>query len=100
MNREKLIYQEFLRRENNVRHHKYDEEMEMYDLMKAGDMRAVELATVMFNSALCGHLSDDTVKNFKYLFIASITLVTRFAIEGGMDEETAYNTSEDRKSVV
>lgn len=94
MNREKLIYQEFLRRENNTRHHKYDEEMEMYDLMKVGDPRAVELATSMFNSALCGHLSDDILKNFKYLFIASITLVTRFAIEGGMDEETAYNTSD------
>lgn len=30
----------------------------------------------------------------KYRFIASTTLATRYAIEGGMDEETAYNASD------
>ena len=30
----------------------------------------------------------------KYLFVANITLMTRFAIEGGMDPETAYNISD------
>ena len=30
----------------------------------------------------------------KYLFVANITITTRFAIEGGMDSETAYNSSD------
>jgi AraC-like DNA-binding protein len=94
VNDRKLYYQEFLNRENQTRHHKYDEEMLMYDLMKAGDMHAVEESIKMWTSGLPGHLSDDPLRNNKYLFVASITLVTRFAIEGGMDEEIAYNTSD------
>ncbi len=94
LDNKKLYYQEFLNRENNIRHHKYDEELQMYDLMKSGDIRAVEQALKMFGSELCGHLSDNPLKNYKYLFVASITLVTRFAIEGGMDEENAYTASD------
>lgn len=94
VNNRKLYYQEFLNRENQTRHHKYDEEMQLYDLMKAGDMRSVEKSIKMLTSGLSGHLSDDPLRNYKYLFVASITLVTRFAIEGGMDEESAYNTSD------
>lgn len=39
-------------------------------------------------------VSHDSLRNMKYLFVASITLATRFAITGGMDEETAYNASD------
>lgn len=39
-------------------------------------------------------MSDDPLRNFKYLFVASTTLATRFAIEGGVDGETAYNASD------
>lgn len=94
VNKQKLHYQDFLRRENNTRHHKYDEELEIYDRVKAGDMQGVEISMELFTSNLSGHLSDDPVRNYKYLFIASTTLTTRFAIEGGMDEENAYTASD------
>lgn len=48
----------------------------------------------MFQSDLTGHLSENDVRNYQYLFVASATLATRFAIQGGLDEETAYNTSD------
>ncbi|MBT1178253.1 helix-turn-helix domain-containing protein [Bifidobacterium vespertilionis] len=90
----KLRYLEFIQREDRVRHHTYVQEMRQYDLMKAGDPEAIRESVRMWDSGLYGHVSDDPVRNAKYLFVTSITLVTRFAIEGGMDEEDAYNASD------
>lgn len=89
-----LAYKAFLNRENKFRHHYYDEEMLQYELLKKGDPQAVEEGKKMFSSSLTGHLSDDPLRNIKYLFVASITLATRFAIEGGMNAEKAYNASD------
>lgn len=89
-----LKYLSFVNREKTFRHHYYDEEMRQYELLKAGDSEAIEESKRMFSSPTLGHLSDDPVKNLKYLFIASVTLATRFSIEGGLDSETAYNASD------
>ena len=94
VNNKALYYQQFLRRENGTRHHKYDEELQMYNMIRDGNMDAVKVAKNLFLSELSGHLSDTPLKNYKYLFIASITLATRFSIEGGMDEEDAYTASD------
>lgn len=93
-NEKQLRYMEFVQRENNRRHHRHDEEMRQYELMRAGDPSAVEVSRQIFSSALPGHVSDDPLRNYKYLFVASITLCTRFAIQGGLDEERAYNISD------
>lgn len=89
-----LAYMAFINRENNKRHHYYDEDMKQYVLMAEGDPSAVEESARMMTSNLNGHLSDDPVRNIKYLFIANITIATRFSIEGGLDSETAYNISD------
>lgn len=94
VNKKKLLYLEYLHRENDIRHHRYDEEMEQYDYLKVGNPKAIEKSIEMFHSNLMGHVSHDPLRNMKYLFVASITLATRFAITGGMDEETAYNASD------
>ena len=89
-----VAYLEFINRENNFHHHDYDKEMLQYEYVKNGDMRSVEESDYMFNSGSAGHLSDDPLKNLLYLCICNITLVTRFAIEGGMASEKAYNVSD------
>lgn len=89
-----VAYMAFLNRENDKRHHYYAEEMKQYELMKAGDPSAVEESHYMMTSNLHGKLSNDPVRDCKYLFVANCTLTTRFAIEGGMDSETAYNISD------
>lgn len=89
-----VAYLEFMNRENSFHHHRYDEEMRQYEYVKSGDMRAVDEAVKMIHSAETGHLSDVPLKNLLYLCICNITLVTRFAIEGGMDNEKAYNASD------
>ena len=89
-----LAYLEFINRENSFRHHRYDDEMMQYEYIKLGDMRALAEAERMIHSAELGHLSDDPVINLRYLCICNITLVTRFAIEGGLEHEKAYNASD------
>lgn len=90
----KVAYLEFLNRENSFRHHTYDEEMLQYEYIKNGDMRALEAARNMLHSNLAGHLSDNPFRNRQYLMICTITLVTRFSIEGGLNSEKAYNASD------
>lgn len=84
----------FLNRERSIRHHRYDEEMVQYDLLRVGDLRAIEENEKIWSQNLVGHVSDDPLRNMKYLIIASITLATRSAIQGGMYEEDAYNASD------
>lgn len=90
----KLSYLEYLNRENSFRHHLYSEDMLRFDLMKSGDPRAIEEGENMFASSLLGHLSDDPLRNMKYLFVSTVAIATRYAIEGGMNEEKAYNASD------
>lgn len=90
----KLRYMEYLHRETEDRHHTHTEDMYQYDLLRLGDPRAVEEGIRMFSSNLPGHVSDDPLRNYKYLFVASITLASRSAIVGGMEAERAYNISD------
>lgn len=90
----KLRYMEFLNRETGDRHHTHTEDMRQYELLRSGDPGAVEEAVRMFSSGLPGHVSEDPVRNYKYLFVACITLASRAAIAGGMEAERAYNISD------
>ena len=85
---------EFIHRETSDRHHTHTEEMYQYDLLRIGDPKAVDEGVKMFSSDLTGHISDDPLRNYKYLFVASVTLACRSAIIGGMDTERAYNISD------
>lgn len=89
-----LAYLAYVNRENDFQHHAYDEEMKQYRLMQSGDPAAVEESQQMMRRNLSVWLSSDPVQNAKFLFLANITITTRFAIEGGLDAETAYNASD------
>ncbi len=90
----KLGYLEYLHREHAIRHHRYDEEMYPYHLLKVGDLQGVEEALDRRMEGGTGHLSGDPLRNAQYLFVASIAIACRFAIEGGLEEERSYNISD------
>lgn len=94
INEKKLRYMEYLHRETADRHHTHTEDMYQYDLLRMGEPKAVDEGIRMFSSNLTGHISDDPLRNYKYLFVASITLASRSVIAGGMDAERAYNISD------
>lgn len=89
-----LVYLEFLNRERSFRHHRYSDELNELEMLRSGNLHAVDAAKRIVASGTSGHLSDDPIKNRLYLNICHITLCTRFAIEGGMDSEKAYNASD------
>lgn len=89
-----LAYMAFLNSENNFSHPSYDKEMALYERIKSGDTQWVKTHIAKLTSPTLGHLSDDRLRNVKYLFVAATTLSTRFALEGGLDSETAYNASD------
>ena len=89
-----LAYLAYVNRENDFQHHGYAEEMKQYRLMQSGHPDAIEESQRMMRRNLTVGLSPDPVRNAQYLFLANITIATRFAIEGGLNSETAYNASD------
>ena len=81
-------------RESGYHHHSYDEDMGQYELVRRGDMKALAVCKKMFEGPTTGSVADDPVRNYQYLFVASITLACRFCIEGGMPTETAFDLSD------
>ena len=94
VNESQIHKEEFLQRENSVRHHHHDEDMEQYELLRAGDPRGTEVMLHILKSGLAGRVSDDPLRNQKYLFVSTTTLATRIAIEAGLEEERAYIISD------
>ena len=90
----KLAYRAYLNSQRGWSHHTHDEDMKQYHLMQAGDPRAPEESERIIRSGTPGTLSSDPVRNMKYLFVCTATIATRFAIEGGMEAEEAYNASD------
>lgn len=89
-----LLYLEFVNRENHFRHAGRGQELLEMELLRDANPQAVEHGDQTFREALQGRVSRDPVRNYKYLFVASVTLCCRSCIEGGLDEERAYNISD------
>ena len=84
-------YLAYVNRDDDYKHLRYDGEMKQYLMMQNGDPEAVEESQRMMRRDAAAALSPDPLRNMQYLFVASITLASRFAVEGGLDGETAYN---------
>lgn len=80
--------------ENNLFHAEYEKELLFYNAVKKGDSEYVNSHIKPFSSEGMGVLSDNKVKNYRYHFIISVALITRFCMEGGMPTETAYTLSD------
>lgn len=91
-----LRYQEFLERECEVRHHTYEEATHQFDLLRAGDPQA--LAEFDRGQRDPGHrtgkLSEDPVRNAKYLTVICIAQACKTSIEAGVDAGRAYTASD------
>ena len=89
-----LRYLEFVHREAAVSHLSNAEEMRQTALLAEGNPKAVEEGTRVFASDKAGHLSDDPLRNCKYLFVAAAAISCRTAIAAGMDDQRAYSVSD------
>lgn len=87
----------FLQRENDVVHSPYEDELGFYEHVRAGDIKAItELMDKypLSDNTGRGLLSEDPVRNVRYHFVISVSMITRFCMEGGMNAQTAYGLSD------
>ncbi len=94
VNEKALRYQEYITREENIRHHTYREERNQFELLRAGDPRALEARQKALANNQPGTVSLDPLRNCKYLMVTNIASACRAAIEGGVDEQRAYGISD------
>lgn len=87
---------EFEQRESGLAHTSYAEEKAFYSLIERGDTESIRQALTKYLSArvVVGHLSDNAMRQMQYWAVCCITLGTRYAIRGGLDEMTAFNLSD------
>lgn len=89
-----LAHVQFLQREYSVTHLAFESEFAFYNAVKEGNEELVlELMLPLSNNQL-GKLSKNPIRNLKYHLIVTISMITRFCIEGGMSPEDAYTLSD------
>ncbi len=82
------------RREEQWEHISYYNELGFLQHIKRGEPEKIEGRVRAVFPAHNGHLSSDPLRQAIYEFVACITLVTRFAVEGGVTMEYAYTLSD------
>lgn len=87
----------FEEREKGVIHTPFSMETAFLSSVKKGSRTDVKLMinNMVENGITIGKMSNDNLMQIKYWAVSSFTLITRSAIQGGLDETTAYNFSDN-----
>ncbi len=87
----------FLQRESGRTHTPYETEQLFYNCIRAGDVERVGtlMQTLLRQTVVAGKLSNDPLRQMQYWAVCCVTLATRCAIQGGLDETTAFNRSDE-----
>ena len=80
--------------ETGFKHTTYQEESKRFHYLLNGDKRAIKEAVKVLNPDIQGKLSDNRIRNMRYLFIINTALATRYLIEAGIPQETVYSASD------
>lgn len=93
---ERMARERFSKREHELYHPTYDEELAFYDMVKSGNLEELKKKDNwnLITMPERGVLSKNPVQSIKYHIIISIAMITRFCIEGGLDEKEAYHLSD------
>jgi YSIRK-targeted surface antigen transcriptional regulator len=75
-------------------HNTYQFEKQYLNIIENGDLAALKKLLEAPIVITPGVVADNGIRQIKNLFIAGITLVTRAAIKGGLDMESAYQLSD------
>lgn len=79
----------------NDKHTPYSAEIRLFSCVQMGDTeKLMSELTGIASSIITGKLSNDVLMQYKYLAVSTITLATRYAIQGGLSEKIAYEFSD------
>ncbi len=84
-------------RESGRTHTPYETEQLFYGCIRSGDVERTKemMQHLLAQTVVAGKLSNDPLRQMKYWAVCCITLATRAAIAGGLDETTAFNLSDE-----
>lgn len=90
----KSLYEQ---REAEAFHTPYKDEIRLYSCIKQGDLERLidEFKVLMEKGLFVGQMSINNNRQHKYMAICCITLATRYAIQGGLNETDAFNFADD-----
>ncbi len=89
-----FVYELFENNEDARIHTSYIQELAVLQCVKDGDIARLQSTYKTLPQIKYGNMSNDPLKQFFYGCIANTTLVTRYAIEGGLEEEAAFTLSD------
>ncbi len=92
--KQSFIFELFENREDGRLHTSYHQELTVLNYIKEGDWNGLESIYRSLPQIKYGKMSDNPFRQLFYGCIANTTLVTRYAIEGGLEEETAFTLSD------
>lgn len=74
---------------------RYNTELKIFTCVQLGDLERLMAEIEKVNATIvAGNISDNPVTQFKYLAVSTVTLATRYAIQGGLNERIAYDFSD------
>lgn len=89
--------QSYKRLESGLFHTPYRDEIRLFSCIKNGDLKKLvfELNQLGIQNITVGQMSENDLQQSKYMAVSFITLATRYAIQGGLDENKAYEYSDE-----
>ena len=80
---------------DNLPQTRYNTELKIFTCVQLGDLERLMAEIGKVNATIvAGNISDNPVTQFRYLAVSTVTLATRYAIQGGLDEKIAYDFSD------
>lgn len=81
--------------EQGEKHTPYSTEIRLFSCIQQGDVTSLLQQIKGIDSlVVMGEMSDDELMQHKYMAVSTITLATRYAIQGGLNEAKAYAFSD------
>lgn len=82
---------------NSLYHTPYRDEIRLFSCIKQGNLKKLifEIKQLGIQNITVGQMSADDLQQRKYMAVSFITLATRYAIQGGLNESSAYHFSDD-----
>ncbi len=86
----------FEQRETGITHTPYSEEVKFFSQIQQGNTENIKQSLSHFikKGLVIGRLSKDNLRQMQYWAVSCVTLGIRYALQGGLDEMTAYNLSD------
>ncbi len=77
------------------KHTPYSAEIRLFSCIQQGDIESLITQLKNLDSVIVvGKMSDDELMQYKYMAVSAVTLATRYAIQGGLNERKAYEIAD------